>query len=346
MISPTAFNKNGLDWARSNPVGTGPFKLDAFERGSKLRYTRWDGYWKAGLPLLDGYEFVFIRDSMTQQTAMVAKGDQRVDVLASTSGEQATTLKAQGLNVLSMPVGPVSLIPDSKNVDSPLSKQKVREAISYAIDRESIAKARGFGYWQAAYQLQNVGAPAYVNDFPGHKYDVAKAKQLLSEAGHANGFKTRIIIMPALVDKDAMTAVQANLAAVGIQVDLETPDGGGYTAMRFGGGWTNGFLAQHTRSLATFNITYNFYFPENTQQFPSLLRPSGFLPKLDESLKTAAPEPKLGQELSKMLVDDLTIIPVYYVAEMYILQPNVRDSGYNEWSAGTISTPEKAWLSK
>jgi ABC-type transport system substrate-binding protein len=185
-----------------------------------------------------------------------------------------------------------------------------------------------------------------VNDFPGHKYDVAKAKQLLSEAGQANGFKTRIIIMPALVDKDAMTAVQANLAAVGIQADLETPDGGGYTAMRFGGGWTNGFLAQHTRALATFNITYNFYFPENTQQFPSLVRPGGFLQKLDTSLRTAAPEPALGQELSKMLVDDLTIIPVYYVAEMYILQPNVRDSGYNEWSAGTINTPEKAWLSK
>jgi peptide/nickel transport system substrate-binding protein len=348
MISPTAFDKNGLEWARNNPIGTGPFKLDAFERGSKLRFMKWDGYWKKsqGLPHLDGYEFVFIRDSMTQQTAMLAKGDQRVDVLASTSGDQAATLKAQGLNVLFMPVGPVSLIPDSKNADSPLSKVKVREAISYAIDRESIAKARGFGYWQAAYQQQNPGSPAYLNDFPGHKFDAAKAKQLLAEAGQSAGFRTKIVIMPALVDRDAMTAVQANLAAVGIQVDLETPDAGGYTAMRFGGGWSNGFLAQHTRTLATFNITYNFYFPELTQQFPSLLRPPGFLDKLDASIRTAAPEQKFGQELSKMLVDDLTIIPIYYVSEMYILQPNVKDSGYNEWSAGTISTPEKAWLSK
>jgi peptide/nickel transport system substrate-binding protein len=346
MISPTAFNKNGLEWARSNPVGTGPFKLDSFERGSKLRYVKWDGYWKKGLPHLDGIEYLFIRDSMTQQTAMQAKGDQRVDVLASTSGEQAAGLKAQGMNVLSLPVGPVSLIPDSKNGDSPLSKPKVREAISYAIDRESIAKARGFGYWQPAYQLPNPGSPSFLADFPGQKFDTAKAKQLLSEAGYPNGFKTRIIIMPALVDKDAMTAVQANLNAVGIQVDLETPDNGGYTQMRFGGGWTNGFLAQHTRALATFNITYNFYFPEQTQQFPPLQRPAGFLDKLSGSLKTPAPDPNLGQELTRMLTDDLTVIPVYYVNEMYILQPNVKDSGYNEWSAGTISTPEKAWLSK
>jgi len=348
MISPSAFNKNGMEWARSNPVGTGAFKLESFERGSKLRYVKWDGYWKKaqGLPHLDGIEYLFIRDSMTQQTAMLAKGDQRVDVLASTSGEQAATLKAQGLNVLSMPVGPVSLIPDSKNADSPLSRPKVREAISYAIDRDSIAKARGFGYWQPAYQLPNPGSPSFLTDFAGHKLDVAKAKQLLSEAGLAGGFKTKIVIMPALVDRDAITAVQANLAAVGIQAELETPDSGGYTQMRFGGGWTNGFLAQHTRALATFNITYNFYFPEQTQQFPPLQRPSGFLDKLSTSLKTPAPDPKLGQELTRMLTDDLTVIPVYYVNEMYILQPNVKDSGYNEWSAGTISTPEKAWLAK
>src|SRR5260370_33880803 len=109
------------------------------------------------------------------------------------------------MNVLSMPVGPVSLIPDSKNPDSPLSKPKVREAISYAIDREGIARARGFGYWQPAYQLPNPGAPAYLADFPGQKYDPARAKSLLAEAGVASGFQTTITIMPALVDKDAMT---------------------------------------------------------------------------------------------------------------------------------------------
>src|SRR6185503_10335945 len=125
-----------------------------------------------------------------------------VDVVASTSGEQAAALKSQGMNVLSMPVGPVSLIPDSKNADSPLSKLQVRQAISYAIDRESIAKARGFGYWQPAYQLPNPGSPSFLADFAGHKYDAAKAKALLAEAGLASGFKTRIIIMPALVDKD------------------------------------------------------------------------------------------------------------------------------------------------
>ncbi len=346
MISPTAFQKNGLEASRVNPVGTGPFKFQSFERGSKLSFTKSDSYWKKGLPYLDGVQYLFIRDAQTVAAAMASKGDQRVDVLASTSGEQSAALKAQGLNVLNMPVGPVSLIPDSKNADSPLSKLQVRQAISYAIDRDAIVKARGFGYWQPAYQLQNVDSPAYTGD-TGIKYDPAKAKQLLADAGYPNGFKITIYIMPALVDVDAMTAVQRFLGAVGITVDLQTPDNGGYTKLRFDGGWKNGFLAQHTRALATFNITYNFYFPErNPLQFPPLVRPAGFLDKLNQSIATPLPDPQMGKDLTKMLNDDLTVIPIYYVNEMYILQTNVKDSGYNEWSASTIWTPETAWLSK
>lgn len=346
IISPTAFEKNGIDWARVNPVGTGPFKLETYERASKITFKKWDGYWQKGLPYLDGIEYVFIRDAMTQQAAMMAKGDEKVHALSVMSGEQAATLKAQGLEVLSMPVGPVSLIPDSKNADSPLSKKKVREAISYAIDRDAIVKARGFGYWQPAYMIPNPGNLGYVSDWKGPAYDPKKAKDLLTEAGYPNGFKTKIIVMPALVDRDAMTAVQRQLGEVGIQVELEFPDSGGYTKYRWGGGWNNGFLAQHTRMLSTFNLTYNFYWPETTQQFPPLQRPEGLLDKIAESLRTAEPEAKRGEELTRILLEDTTIIPIYYVNEMYIVQPNLRDSGYNEWSASTIHTPEKTWLSK
>ena len=62
------------------------------------------------------------------------------------SGEQAAILKGMGFKMLNMYTGTVSLVPDSLNPDSPLSKKMVREALSYAINREAIAKARGFGY--------------------------------------------------------------------------------------------------------------------------------------------------------------------------------------------------------
>ena len=345
-VSPTAFEKKGAEWAKWNPVGTGPFKFVSFERGNKLTYAKWEGYWQKGRPYLDGVEYLFIRDPMTQQAAMRASGSEKVHVLCVTSGEQVAMMKEQGFEVLTMSIGPTSLVPDSNNSDSPLSKLKVRQAVSYAINRDAIAKARGFGFWKAANQIPGPGQLGYVKDVPIGQYDPKKAKQLLTEAGYPNGFKAKIYVMPAMVDRDAMVAVQRFLSEVGIQVELEFPDGGGFTAIRFKDGWKNGFLGMQTRMLATTNIAYTYWWQTASGQFPSLKRPANLVDKIDASLATLNPEEKKMQEMTKMLADDATFIPLYYVYEMYVVQPNVHDTGYCQWSSATINTPEATWLSK
>ena len=345
-VSPTAFQKRGKEWASWNPVGTGPFKFVSYERGSKLTFAKWEGYWQKGRPYLDGIEYVFIRDAMTQQAAMRAGGAERIHVLAVTSGEQAAMMKAQGFNILSMPVGPVSLIPDSNNPDSPLSKRKVREAVSYAINRDAIVKARGFGFWSPANQIPSPGIPGYVKNLELGRYDPGKAKNLLTEAGYPHGFKIKIIVMPALVDRDAMVAVQRFLGDVGIEAELEFPDNGGYTAYRWTNGWHHAFLAQHTRMLSTTNFSYTFYWQTVTGQFPSLKRTEGLVDKIDASLLTPTPDEGKMQELTRMQAEDAMIIPLYYVNEMYVVQPNVRDTGYCRWSSSTVNAPEATWLAK
>jgi len=344
-VSPTAFKNKGKEWAMWNPVGTGPFKFVSYERGNKLTFTKWEGYWEKGRPYLDGIEFLFIRDPMTQQAAMQASGPERVQVLAVTSGEQAAMLKAMGFKMLSMYTGSVSLVPDSNNPDSPLSKKNVRQAVSYAINREAIAKARGFGFWLPANQVPPPDKPGFVKESESGRYDPKKAKQLLTEAGYPNGFETKIFVMPGLVDRDSMVAVQRYLGEVGIKIELEFPDGGKYTDYRFKG-WQNGFLAQAVRILATTNITYNFYWHTIAKHLPSLKRPDGFVNKIDASLKTLTPEKTRMEELTKIMMDDTMVIPIYYVSEFRIIQPNVHDTGYFEWEAGTVYTPEKIWLSK
>jgi peptide/nickel transport system substrate-binding protein len=344
-VSPTAFKNKGKEWAMWNPVGTGPFKFVSYERGNKLTYTKWEGYREKGKPYLDGIEFLFIRDPMTQQAAMQASGAEKVQVLAVTTGEQAALMKGMGFKMLSMYTGAVSLVPDSNNPESPLSKKMVRDAVSYAINREAIAKARGFGFWAPANQIPPSGKPGYVKESEFGRYDPQKAKQLLTEAGYPNGFKIKIAPQPGLVDRDSMVVVQRFLDEVGIKAELEFPDGGKYNEYRFKG-WQNGFLAQAVRILATTNITYNFYFQTSTGIFPSLKRPEGYVNKLDASLSTLVPEKTRMEELTRMILDDRTVIPLYHVSEFRILQPNVYDTGYFEWEAGTVYTPERMWLSK
>jgi ABC-type transport system substrate-binding protein len=134
------------------------------------------------------------------------------------------------------------------------------------------------------------------------------------------------------------------LAKVGIQVELEYPDSGGYNKYRFNG-WS-GLLAQHTRNLPTINLTNAFYWPETSGQFPSLQRPEGLLDVLNKSLGTPTQEAALGQQMTQIMADNSMIIPLFYVTEMYALQTNVHDTGYFDWSATTVYTPEKIWLSK
>ena len=345
VVSPTAYKEMGEEKAMWHPVGTGPFKFVNYERGNKLTYTKWEGYWGKGKPYLDGLEYIFIRDPMTQQAAMQARGDEKVHVLAVTSGEQAAMLKAKGFKEITMYTGSIALIPDSNDPNSPFANKKVRLATSYAIDREAIVKARGFGLWSPANQAPTPGKPGHVNESEFGRYDPEKAKQLLAEAGYPNGFQTTIYPMPGLVDRDVMVAVQQFLGEVGIKAELEFPDRGKFNELRFKG-WRNGLLAQATRMLATTNITYNFYCHTAAGQFPSMKRPDGFVDKLNASLETLVPEKANMEELTRILIDDVTFIPLYYISESRILQSNVHDTGYFEWEAGTVFTPENIWMSK
>lgn len=107
------------------------------------------------------------------------------------------------------------LVPDSVNAESPWSNIKVRQAAEYAIDKDALTKALGFGFAQTAYQLATPTSAAYISGLSGRKYDMAKAKQILSEAGYPNGFKTRIIASTT-DNRDIVVAMQSYLGKIGI----------------------------------------------------------------------------------------------------------------------------------
>ena len=182
-----------------------------------------------------------------------------MDVVGMDYGKMAADLKAMGFELQAEPSGTVILLPDSINPDSPFANQRVREAVEYAIDREAIAKAKSYGLWKASYQLPPPSTIAYNPNFQGRRFNPDKAKQLLAEAGYPNGFKTQIIPMPFGIDRDIMVSIQAFLAKVGIQVDLEFVDYGKFSEYREKG-WRNALLCQPIGLFPNFNQTLDMYF--------------------------------------------------------------------------------------
>ena len=72
MVSPTAYEKNGEEWARNNPTGTGPFKFASFEKDVSYKVVKNPDYWQEGKPLLDGINLIYINDATTIKMAMQA----------------------------------------------------------------------------------------------------------------------------------------------------------------------------------------------------------------------------------------------------------------------------------
>jgi peptide/nickel transport system substrate-binding protein len=340
VISPTAFKKNGLEKARWMPVGTGPFEFVSYERDVAAKYKKFKDYWDKGKPYLDAVEIRFMRDPQTMKAALLAG---EIDLFGENGGELIAEMKAKGFKEIGADNGIVMLMPDSVNQDSPLANKMVREAVSIAIDREGLSKARGFGTWLPASQPAYTEQPAYLKNVNYPKYDPAKAKQLLAKAGFPNGFKTKIIAMPTVVDRDAAVAIQGFLKDIGIDAEVEIPEMSRYRQYQTKG-W-RGFVMQPWGFFASYNNLIGFYF-YGAEGFVSIKRPQGLEERFKESTATVTPDVKKMQGIQRMLVDDLTVIPTYMHTRNYVMARNVNDTGHMRWAAWPWWTPGTAWLSK
>jgi peptide/nickel transport system substrate-binding protein len=220
MYSPTALEVNGLEWAKTHTVGVGPFTLTDFSLDNFYNYTKYDKYWRKGAPYMDGINFRVIPDPVSA-SAMMEAG--QADLWFDVPVKFGADLEKKGLKVNWAVTGFFwGLFANSSNPDSKFTNKKVREALEYAIDRPGMAKALGFGKYEALTQIAPKGSTGYNEGYDPRPYNPEKAKQLLAEAGYPNGFKVQILC--DAMGQDYATAVQANLIAVGLDAKVDLAD--------------------------------------------------------------------------------------------------------------------------
>ncbi|MFC1532439.1 ABC transporter substrate-binding protein [Thermodesulfobacteriota bacterium] len=346
MVSPTAFKTKGIEWVRWHPVGTGPFKFVSFKRDVVTKYKRNNDYWQKGKPYLDGIELHYIKDPMTQRASMQA-GD--AEVMTSHVGKVAADLKAKGFNILHAPVATLTLMPDSANPNSPFADKRVRVALGHAIDRKAIVKAKGYGFWEVAYQVTPSTTIAYNPDLEGRarRYDPNKARQMLADAGHTNGFKIKIIPDPRSADRDVLVAVQSYLGAIGIKVDLDFVPRSRFTEYRMKG-WHDAIL-QYPIGVGPNPISaFQYLFSAGSTRFPSLKRPDGFFELLNEALTADDFESQkaANQKVITKIFEEAMVIPYYTFDRCVILRKGVNDTGFLTSGQLSMWRPDNAWLSK
>ncbi|MFJ8066557.1 ABC transporter substrate-binding protein [Psychrobacillus sp. NPDC096426] len=221
IASPTAFEAAGNKFG-DNPVGTGPFKFVEWKRNDSITIEKFPEYWNAGFPKLDKIIFRAIPDNSARLNELLAN---KIDLADGINPSDAATVEGDSNLQLfkrpSMNVGYLGLT----TTRPPFDNVKVRQAINYAIDKQSIVDAFFEGRAEIAKNPMPPSISGYNEDIPGYEYDPEKAKQLLAEAGFADGFEMELWAMPVprpYMPDGAKVAevIQKNLEDIGVKATI------------------------------------------------------------------------------------------------------------------------------
>ena len=207
----------GDEGFKKAPVGAGPYKFVSFTPGLELIFEAFDQYWRKP-PNVKRLVFRVIPDESTRLAALKRS---EIDIAYSIRGELAEELqRTKGLTLKPTVIQAAFWLyfPDQWDAKSPWHDQRVRLAASLAVDHKTINQALTLGFSRITGSIIPDTFDFYWKP-PAPVYDPAKAKQLLVEAGHPNGFDAGEYYCDVSYANLA-EAVLNNLQAVGIRARL------------------------------------------------------------------------------------------------------------------------------
>ena len=218
-IVPKAYvEKVGDQKFNQEPMGSGPYKLRAWQRGVQTTLDANDAYWR-GKPPFRTVTFRAVPDIPTR-LADLRTG--RADITYGLSPDDAESMKSEkALQLLTAPTERIAYL--FVNASATATKDKrVRQAIAMAIDRDTIITALQQGYARPVNIVLTPANFGYIGDIPGWPHDPARARALIKAAG-AEGATIKLITSPAY-DRRLNEAVQQMLGDVGLKVEISMMD--------------------------------------------------------------------------------------------------------------------------
>ena len=266
VVSQAYAKKVGDKGLANKPLGSGPFCLAKWQRGTEIDLTKNPYFWlkdKRGnkLPYLDAVKWKIIKDDTARVVALRSK---QVQVITPVPPAQFNQLKStSGINAgESSLLGTISLFTSFKV--PALKDQKVRQALNYATDKNGIIRAVLFGHGKQA--LSPLFLANYTNESFGYPYNMAKAKALIAKSAFPNGFTvTATYVGGDSIAQQTLTILKDQWAKLGVTLNLKPIEEGVYFST-----WSSGKF-----DLMWVKATNDIYDPAENLHFEMMGKEGG-----------------------------------------------------------------------
>ncbi|HPH13164.1 MAG TPA: ABC transporter substrate-binding protein [Burkholderiaceae bacterium] len=214
IVEPKSADTNA-----TKPIGTGPFQLDTWSKGSSVSLKKWPGFRNAVAIKLNRATFRFISDPAAQVAALLS-GD--VDAFPRVTPRSVPQFKNNPKFQVVVSGSRAKTILAINNKKKPLTDVRVRRAIAAAIDRKAVIDGAGDGYGAPIGSHYVPGALGYVDTTGVNPFNIEKAKALLSEAGIKTPLELTLTLPPPPYARQGGEVITAQLAKIGIVAKIES----------------------------------------------------------------------------------------------------------------------------
>lgn len=308
-----------------NPAGTGPFMLENWEPGSELLLVRFDDYWGENA-LLDSVTFKVVPESLTRLSELETGFAHIADPVEPSDISRVNNMPNASMDITSVTV--MAYI--GYNLDkAPYDDVRVRQAISMAINKEDIIAG---AYEGTAIPAEGPIAPGVFGHDPslrGLPYDKERAKELLAEAGYADGFSTKIWTNDNPVRIQIAEYVQSELRDLNIDVSVEVLEWGAYLDQTAAGEHDMFILGWSTPTLDADYAVYALFHSDNVGApgNRAFFRDEEADALLDMGRQEPDPEARLQiySELQEILIEKAPMLYLVYNENLAGVNNNVKN---------------------
>lgn len=311
IVEPKSADTNS-----TKPVGTGPYRLENWSKGSAIALTRWDGYRQAAAIHIRRANFKFITDPAAQ-TAALLSGD--VDVFVRvTAYRNLAQFKSNPRFQVIISGSRAKTIVAINNRKKPLDDVRVRRAISAAIDRKTVIEGAvdGFGVPIGSHYVP--GALGYVDTTGINPFNIEKAKALLKEAGVSTPLELTLTLPPAPYARQGGEVIAAQLAKIGIIAKLQNVEWAQWLSGVYGNKNYDLSIISHVEPFDLGNYAKpDYYWGYQSPKFDALYTKIKNTPR-------AADRAKLLGEAQQLLAEDAANVFLFQPQWITIAHKNLR----------------------